>query len=193
MGNDGGSVAKRSDVVKQAQEKTTAQEFEERELADMWTVCRISGEPLCDPVVSDWEGRLYNKQSVLEVLLKERTSQIKLGNIKDFVELSRHIDGEWKCPITGLSIVKEGSGSRIVYLIPCGHVGVEDAILDKHKCCVCQSRVFSEGVVVVNAKGHDLKLARERIENLNKAGKFHSLKPSKRKRAPEEAAKPAVA
>ena len=74
MGNDGGSIPKRRELVKEAAKALTTtqakeQLTEQQEYA--WSTCPLSRKPLATPVVSDAAGTLYNKDSVIEFLLKE--------------------------------------------------------------------------------------------------------------------------
>jgi hypothetical protein len=148
MGNDGGSIPKRNELVKEAAKAlTTAQikeaQNEQQEYA--WSTDALTRKPLARPVVSDAAGHLYNKDSIIEYLLKEdgaeKAEMGKVAGVKDselgtfgdrvkglkdvFVvkfEIEKGDDGErgekWVCPITGLRL---GPGSKGVYLVPCGH------------------------------------------------------------------------
>jgi hypothetical protein len=149
MGNDGGSIPKRNELVKEAAKAlTTAQikeaQNEQQEYA--WSTDPLTRKPLARPVVSDAAGHLYNKDSIIEFLLKddddaEKTEMRKVAGVKeselgtfgdrvkglkDVVEVKFEIEkgeeGErgkkWVCPITGLRL---GPGSKGIYLVPCGH------------------------------------------------------------------------
>ena len=74
MGNDGGSIPKRRELVKEAAKALTTTQAKEQ-LAEQqeyyWSTCPLSRKPLAVPVVSDAAGTLYNKDSVIEFLLKE--------------------------------------------------------------------------------------------------------------------------
>jgi hypothetical protein len=97
MGNDGGSIPKRRELVKEAARALTTtqakeQLTEQQEYA--WSTCPLSRKPLATPVVSDAAGTLYNKDSVIEFLLKEDgREKEELGKVADvkseghFVEL----------------------------------------------------------------------------------------------------------
>jgi hypothetical protein len=97
MGNDGGSIPKRRELVKEAARALTTtqakeQLTEQQEYA--WSICPLSRKPLATPVVSDAAGTLYNKDSVIEFLLKEDgREKEELGKVADvksegqFVEL----------------------------------------------------------------------------------------------------------
>jgi hypothetical protein len=67
MGNDGGSIPDRRDLVKakpKAEQADRANQARAR-----WFFCALSKAPLAEPVASCALGRLYNKDAVLEFLL----------------------------------------------------------------------------------------------------------------------------
>jgi hypothetical protein len=94
MGNDGGSIPKRSELVKEAAKAlTTAQikeaQNEQQEYA--WTTDPLTRNPLARPVVADAAGTLYNKDSIIEFLLKEdedaqKAEMKKVGAVKGTAE-----------------------------------------------------------------------------------------------------------
>lgn len=71
MGCDGGSIPKRIELVRT---KTAAIKTQDGKLAkqDSFKYCTVSKEPLRSPVVMCSSGRLYNKESILKVLLERR-------------------------------------------------------------------------------------------------------------------------
>lgn len=98
------------------------------------------------PVVSDWLGKLYNKDSVLRFLLPAEDGASKADNeevlggrvrsLKDVVEVKFEIDAEakdagahrrekWVCPVTRKEL---GPKVKSVYLSPCGHAFSESAV-----------------------------------------------------------------
>ncbi len=148
MGNDGGSIPKRRELVKEAARLPTASELKATALESLthaWSTCPISSEPL-DPhnTVSDSRGRLYNYEAVLRCLIpgasanespEERQSQEAvefarsgIRSLKDIVKLRFSIQKDEKrgeirtCP---LSMKELGAGTRAVYIVPCGHVFTE--------------------------------------------------------------------
>ena len=81
MGNDGGSIPKRRELVKEAAKAPTAAQIKETRAESQehaWNHCALSSKPLAAPVVSDCLGTLYNKDSVLEFLLAEEGSAEKV-------------------------------------------------------------------------------------------------------------------
>ena len=73
MGNDGGSIPKRRELVKEAARLPTTSELKataHESLTHAWSTCPISSDPL-DPhnTVSDARGRLYNYETVLHCLI----------------------------------------------------------------------------------------------------------------------------
>ncbi|KAI5919559.1 Rtf2 RING-finger-domain-containing protein [Camillea tinctor] len=84
MGNDGGSIPKRRELVKEAARQPTASELKATALESQthaWSFCPLSSSSssssdALDPhnTVSDWRGRLYNYESVLRCLMPSSSS-----------------------------------------------------------------------------------------------------------------------
>ncbi|KAF3398521.1 Replication termination factor 2 [Penicillium rolfsii] len=110
MGNDGGSIPTRRELVREAaRAPTTAQikETQREQQEHSWTTCPLSHKALVRPVVSDSVGNLYNKDAVLQYLLpgddvegissKSDCEEVLCGRVKglrDVVELHFEIDTE---------------------------------------------------------------------------------------------------
>lgn len=145
MGNDGGSIPKRSELVKEAAKAPTAAQIKEAQQESQdhaWNHCALSSKPLATPVVSDGTGLLYNKDSVIEYLLaeeknaeQEKVLDGRVKGLKDVVEIKFEVADEeasmdkrngsgssrsekWVCPVTREAM---GANAKAVYLVPCGH------------------------------------------------------------------------
>ncbi|KAJ5683092.1 hypothetical protein N7462_006257 [Penicillium macrosclerotiorum] len=110
MGNDGGSIPTRRELVREAaRAPTTAQikEAQREQQEHAWTTCPLSHKALARPVVSDSVGNLYNKDAVLQFLIpgddaegissKSDCEEVLCGRVKslrDVVELHFEIDTE---------------------------------------------------------------------------------------------------
>ncbi|KAJ5491453.1 hypothetical protein N7539_003020 [Penicillium diatomitis] len=110
MGNDGGSIPTRRELVREAaRAPTTAQikEVQREQQEHSWTTCPLSHKTLVRPIVSDSIGNLYNKDAVLRYLLpgddgegissKSDCEEILCGRVKslrDIVELHFEVDTE---------------------------------------------------------------------------------------------------
>lgn len=106
-----------------------------------WSTCPLSKKPLTSPIVSDSSGKLYNKDSILEWLLRgteafgdgEEVLGGRVKSLKDIQEVKFEVlkeEGEkkaerWICPVSRKEL---GPGVRSVYLIPCGHAFSESAV-----------------------------------------------------------------
>ncbi|KAI1827083.1 Rtf2 RING-finger-domain-containing protein [Xylaria intraflava] len=151
MGNDGGSIPKRRELVKEAARLPTASELKATALESLthaWSTCPISSEPLDhNNTVSDWRGRLYNYETVLRCLMPEadangspdeRQSQEAtefarsgIRSLKDVVKLRfamRKVDQRGEVRTCPLSMKELGAATRAVYVVPCGHVFAEIAM-----------------------------------------------------------------
>ena len=73
MGNDGGSIPTRRELVKSSARPPTTSELKATALESLthaWAYCPLSSEPLdTNNIVSDWRGRLYNYESILQGLM----------------------------------------------------------------------------------------------------------------------------
>lgn len=145
MGNDGGSIPKRRELVKEAAKALTGAQLKEAQNEQQeyaWTTDPLTRKPLSRPVVSDAAGVLYNKDSIIEYLLKEdggreKEEMGKVGKcgelgcfgdrvkgLRDVVEVKFELAKEggdkekWVCGITGKEL---GPGAKAVYVVPCGH------------------------------------------------------------------------
>lgn len=151
MGNDGGSIPTRRELVKEgARDLTTTQvkEIQTEQQEHYWSTCALSHEPLVQPVVSDALGTLYNKDAVLNHLItsaKEPTDKQalvekgeafkdRLRSLRDIVEVRFQSDPEditktkvakWVCPITNKVL---GPGTKSIYLVPCGHAFADSVV-----------------------------------------------------------------
>ena len=64
MGNDGGSIPKRSEVVKQKKRA-----FKLEKVAVGSGVCSLTKEPLKQPLVACKRGLIYNKESLMKLMV----------------------------------------------------------------------------------------------------------------------------
>lgn len=129
---------------------TQVKEVQKEQQEHGWVTCALSQRPLSPPVVSDWSGKLFNKDAVLESLIagtgdkpefeahKEgEIEDVRIGSIRDVMEVklvseeagdekeSKKSATRWVCPITNKSL---GPGIKAVYLVPCGHAFAETAL-----------------------------------------------------------------
>lgn len=206
MGNDGGSIPTRRELVKEAARNPTTTELKATQTesqAHAWTHDPISHAPLAQPIVSDSNGRLYNKDSIIEFILpsedtseeaaraKEETEKTLKGavkSLKDVVEIKFELDqpavnGQaetWKCPITSSRL---GPGSKAVYLVPCGHAFSGAAIKEVaktaagNKCLVCETEYAENDIIpILPTREEDIARLLLRAKTLKEKGLAHSLK-----------------
>ncbi|SPO29221.1 related to Protein C20orf43 [Ustilago trichophora] len=90
MGNDGGSIAKRDELVRT---KASFEKIDPELLRQsLWTVCSLSRQPLSPPVASDALGKLYNKDALLSHLLSRHEASTTSSSAKP-VDSIPHIRG----------------------------------------------------------------------------------------------------
>ena len=81
MGNDGGSIPKRSEMVKQTKQKVKLAKQGQGS-----NVCSLTKEPLKVPVVVCKRGLLYNKESLIKRML-DKTMPHEFRHIKKLSNL----------------------------------------------------------------------------------------------------------
>lgn len=208
MGNDGGSIPKRRELVKSAARAPTSSELKATALESLshaWTHDALTSEPLSmESVVSDWRGRLYNYETILENLIpkddvdsapaltngdsQELTfASTGIKSLRDVVKLKfkRYSPpGEkgkeiWACP---MSLKELGPATKAVYLVPCGHVFAEVGIKTVHEeiCPECSEPFKSENIIdILPTEQKDVERLSKRLEDLVASGLSHSLKKDK--------------
>lgn len=196
MGNDGGSIPTRRELVKEAARNPSAAQVKESQHEQQeyqWNTDPISRQPLEQPVVSDSSGKLYNKATILEYLVEgtrkedaERETQGAVKSLKDIVEVKFELDTDesdaaakkraWKCPVTGDRL---GPASKAVYIVPCGHAFSGAAIkeVSGEKCLTCDTEYASNDIIPINSLvDTDIARLALRTKTLQEKGLTHSLK-----------------
>ncbi len=206
MGNDGGSIPKRRELVKEAARLPTVSELKATALESLshaWTTDPVTSGPLdLESVVSDWRGRLYNYETVLKGLIPEGEADApgdapgscevtfastNIKSLRDWVKLKlrRYSPAGskaktiWACPV---SLKELGRATKAVYLVPCGHVFAEIAIRETQDrvCPECSEPFKEENVIpIVPTDTAELQKLRQRMDDLTANGLTHSLKKDK--------------
>ncbi|CAH9086630.1 unnamed protein product [Cuscuta epithymum] len=177
-GGDGGATGaeSRDCYLKMYAEKKPDKIDENERRLSKWLNCTLSNEPLRHPVVTDKLGNLFNKEALVEALLRKQVpkqfSYIK--GLKDMVpiELSSipGMDGtvlcgetRFQCPISGL----EFNGKyKFFALRTCGHVFSSKALKEvkSSSCLVCHKEFMENDKIVINGSEDEVAALRERME-----------------------------
>lgn len=190
MGNDGGSIPKRRELVKDAARAQTVSELKAtalESLAHAWSHCALSGSSLdLDSVVSDWRGRLYNYEAILNGLAADDDSvqtipsSIGIRSLRDVAKLKFNKTGDtWTCPI---SMKEMGPNTKAVYLVPCGHAFADVAMKEiKEKACPeCSEDFKNENIItILPTTEEETNKLQKRMEDLRADGLTHTLKKDK--------------
>ncbi|EEB05971.2 replication termination factor Rtf2 [Schizosaccharomyces japonicus yFS275] len=194
MGNDGGSIPLRQELVKQKSKVAQLDIDLKRSLhKSLFTQCSLSGASLRDPIVSCGFGRLYNKEAILEMLLNRSlypNAPAHITSIRDVLQLSMKKNEEtdrWMCP---LSRHEFNEAHKFVYIVPCGHVFELSAFqtVGGNECVLCSTAVNKDDIIPINPSTEQEKALKERLEKLAQQGKTHSLKkiPNSKKNSRKE-------
>jgi len=182
MGNDGGSIPTRGDLVQLAKkpEKADAVALERTK----WFYCAMSKQPFRSPVVACELGFLYNKEIVLKHLLDksipENFSHVK--SLKDLITLNFKNNPDFKplgeknniaasdlaedspfiCPVAGLLV---GSNHKFSALRTCGCVFSDRAIREcpSDICLSCNKAFTAQDILILNPDEEDLKLMKQKL------------------------------
>ncbi|EAZ63403.2 hypothetical protein PICST_52289 [Scheffersomyces stipitis CBS 6054] len=178
MGNDGGTIAKRSDLLALHSRNVEFQKADDNE-ASLITTCAISSLPLYSekediPIVGDYKGRLYRKEKILEYILSlklgeadpDKSEQYNyIRSLKDLVDVKVKWTISNGTPYIQCPVTMESKQEKIsyAYLRTCGcvlsfklledlavHFGVGDEPI-KSECPNCGEVFhFNYDIVVLN-------------------------------------------
>ncbi|KAI8327135.1 Rtf2 RING-finger-domain-containing protein [Choanephora cucurbitarum] len=212
MGNDGGSIPRRIELVKEKARDVLLNPDIERAAA--WLYCALSKLLLEQPVVSCGLGKLYNQDAILEYLLNPNTygdgDKIcsHITSVKDTVKLNltpnpaynlkvnndsatmgnleKDIKSKFICPLS----MKEMNGKhRFVYLNTCGCTFAEQALKEvpSAECLTCGKPFEADNIVVINPTKEEQEVMRKKLEEKKaKARAEKKSKSSKKKRKRED-------
>lgn len=190
MGNDGGSIPRRIELVKEKARDVKINPDLERIAA--WLHCALSKLPLEQPVVSCGLGKLYNQDAIIEYLLDHNAygdgDKIcsHITSVKDTIKLNltpnpsynekqssvktttmgnleKDIKSKFICPIS----MKEMNGKhRFVYLSTCGCTFAEQALkeIPSKECFSCGKPFESNDIVVINPNKEELEAMKKNVE-----------------------------
>ncbi|KAH8698321.1 Rtf2 RING-finger-domain-containing protein [Talaromyces proteolyticus] len=179
MGNDGGSIPTRRELVREAAKAPSATQVKEAQREQQehcWTTCPLSHKPLLRPIVSDSVGNLYNKDAILKYLIGAEDEDIsskadcdeilqgRLKSLRDVVELKFEIDDspdnspaaqkdashKGETWVCPITRKELGPSVKSVYIVPCGHVFAEEAVREmKGDKCLQCTEPYTEDNVIV--------------------------------------------
>ncbi|KAI2627652.1 DUF602-domain-containing protein [Hypoxylon sp. NC1633] len=203
MGNDGGSIPKRRELVREAARLPNTSELKATALESLthaWTMCPLSDTPLdLSNIVSDWRGRLYNYESVLQCLMPSSSdsalpetqeaefARTGIKTLKDVIKLNITTRTDEKsrlfatCPV---SMKELGPATKAVYVVPCGHVFAEVAMKEisgtEKQCPECSAAFQERDVIpILSTDEAEIEKLANRVDKLKTLGLAHSLKKDK--------------
>lgn len=189
MGCDGGTIPKRDELVRT--KKKPEQKDKDAENHCKWRLCASSQEELRSPIVACELGRMFNKQSVLEILLDKAKAPDcgkHLRSLKDIKELvltpnpsfKKHAnmgDGyddlqsaEFICPVLG---VEMNGKFKFCFIWTCGCVMSERSLkeIKTTSCHKCQKSFTNEDVIVINPSEEEFSVMQANMEARRSASK----------------------
>jgi len=207
MGNDGGSIPKRHELVKTV--KAAKKADKEDALMAKWLHCSLSKEVLVEPIMADDLGQLYNKEEVIRYLLEkksiknfehikkmkdltelrlktaEKKAESKLGAAADVYkgDISKFV-----CPIT--SIPMNGK-YKFSFSKTCGCVFSEKALKEvpSPTCLLCGKEFTSEDVIPIYGDESEVQKLRQKMEEKLEKEKAAKAEKSEKSEKAEKAEK----
>ncbi|KAM0045297.1 putative Ubiquitin-like domain, replication termination factor 2, Ubiquitin-like domain superfamily [Helianthus debilis subsp. tardiflorus] len=139
-----------------------------------WLNCALSNEPLKRPIVVDYLGNVFNKQALVEALLKKNVPKAfgYIKGLKDMISVELESipgtegadsDVKFQCPVTGL----EFNGKYKFYALKsCGHVLSAKALkeIKSSSCHVCRKEFAEADKIAINGNEEEVIALRERME-----------------------------
>ena len=167
MGNDGGSIPKRCQLIKSF--KNSKPKKNQNLISySRAKYCSLSKEKLKKPIVADRLGQIFNKKSIIENLINKNLPNETfrhLKSLKDVKELKCEFsnDGKIKCKISNI----EFSGiNKFFFIWNCGNVLSLDAIKNlnmKNKCLLCGQEFKKEDLISLNYSKEEKEKIKKKI------------------------------
>merc|ERR1712198_46845 len=85
MGGDGGSIPTRRCLVKQKERKAVENPHAKRTSQNGY--CQLSAQKLRKPIIASRQGKLYNREAVINHLLDHRGKTLKPGEVDKLPEI----------------------------------------------------------------------------------------------------------
>ncbi|KAG8367572.1 hypothetical protein BUALT_Bualt16G0085800 [Buddleja alternifolia] len=138
-----------------------------------WLNCSLSNEPLKHPVVIDKLGNLFNKEALVEGLLKKNLPKVfgYIKGLKDMISVElaeipggrENGDVKFQCPITGLEF---NGNYKFFALRSCGHVlsakGLKE--VKSSGCLVCHKEFVESDKIVINGTEEEVNELWEKLK-----------------------------
>lgn len=169
MGNDGGSIPGRQDLVKEMA-RVKREETEELVKLSKSQFCSMTKEPFNPPLAGDRLGQIYNKKAVIINLLQKTTPKgfNHIKSLKDIKELKTQLSNSnaLMCPI---SMIEFTGINKFYFLWNCGCVVSSKAIKELNmtsSCIVCGKAFDPEnGLVSLNYSNKDKEDIKTKLIN----------------------------
>lgn len=131
-----------------------------------WRNCSLSNEPLRPPVVIDRLGNFFNKETLVEALLKKNMPKQfwYIKGLKDMITVelteipgAKEVDeAKFQCPITGLEF---NAKYKFYAIKSCGHVMSAKGFKEvkSSACLVCHKEFVESDKIVINGTEEEVQ------------------------------------
>jgi hypothetical protein len=169
MGNDGGSIAKRIDLVKEKTKEVRKDTVAISQNRSRY--CAISNNQLTPPIVGCRLGYLYNKEALLSCLINKTmpTTFDHICKLKDVKNINATENSNKQSPyplICPLTAVEYNGLTRFVFLWSCGCLMSERSLgktneAGKTYCPLCSSEYQDKDVVLLNLTPEEIEAKKQ--------------------------------
>jgi len=189
MGNDGGSIPGRKDLVRdKPKEIKIDNEIIGKARA---TLCTLTKQKLHQPIVACRLGFFYNKENILKCLIDKTLPKefAHIQNLKDIVDVSiqdnskQNATFQFVCPA---SLTEFNGLNKFILLWSCGCVFSEKAFIETHdksqnKCLLCNKPFGKEDIISLNMTSAEQEKIRKGILHERAEKKMKKLAKKKEK------------
>ena len=174
MGNDGGSIAKRIDLVKEKTKEIRKDTVSINQNRSRY--CAISNSKLAVPIVGCRLGYLYNKEALLSCLINKTMPSTfdHIRKMKDVKNINATENSNPKSPyplICPLTAVEYNGLGRFVVLWNCGCLLSERSLSKPEEsgkaCCpICSTEYTPKDVIQLNLSPEEIEAKKQQIRPL---------------------------
>eukprot|EP01126_Amoeba_proteus_P003098 TRINITY_DN1100_c0_g1_i5.p1 TRINITY_DN1100_c0_g1~~TRINITY_DN1100_c0_g1_i5.p1 ORF type:complete len:292 (-),score=52.54 TRINITY_DN1100_c0_g1_i5:153-953(-) len=190
MGNDGGSIPTRNELVRLKKKKVSVDSLEQDRTK--WLSCALSKENLESAVVADHLGHIFSKLPLLKAIA-EKTLPPQFSHIrgmKDIINIyfspnsdyyvnrekdmgEEDLDSPFECPVTHLHV---NGKHKFSVLKTCGHVfsqrGLSSISIGNNPACyICQAPYTLDDVLSLNPSADELVVMKAQLNERRKVAK----------------------
>lgn len=187
MGNDGGSIAKRIDLVREKTKEIRKDTITNNQNRSRY--CAISNTTLQKPIVGCRLGYIYNKEALLSCLINKTMPKtfnhiIKMKDVRDIrATENSNLNSPYPlvCPLTA---IEYNGVAKFVFIWTCGCLLTEKALTkpksadEKLNCPLCNTEFQEKDIIPLYLSPEEIEVKKQLLLSTRK-GQVDSKKEAK--------------